>query len=52
MASIHREENVDEADRLAKLVATLGDVADELECPVVVSDSSTDPRTSQCRWYR
>jgi len=42
VASLHREENVDEADRLALLVATLGDVAAELGCPVLVS---THPRT-------
>ncbi len=41
VASLHREENVDEADRLALLVATLGDVASELDCPVLVS---THPR--------
>jgi UDP-N-acetyl-L-fucosamine synthase len=44
VASMHREENVDEADRLALLVDTLGDVAQELGCPVLVS---THPRARQ-----
>ena len=44
LASVHREENVDEADRLALLVATLGDVAEELALPVLVS---THPRTRE-----
>jgi UDP-N-acetylglucosamine 2-epimerase len=44
VASVHREENVDEADRLALMIATLGDVADELNCPVLVS---THPRTRE-----
>jgi len=42
VASLHREENVDEADRLALLVATLADLANALACPVLVS---THPRT-------
>ena len=42
VASLHREENVDEAPRLAVLVDTLGDVAEEFGLPVLVS---THPRT-------
>ncbi len=42
VASVHREENVDEADRLAALVCTLGDVAGDFGLPVLVS---THPRT-------
>lgn len=42
VASVHREENVDDADRLSFLVRTLGDVAEEFELPVLVS---THPRT-------
>ena len=42
VASLHREENVDEAGRLGLVVAALGDLADELDCPVLVS---THPRT-------
>jgi UDP-N-acetyl-L-fucosamine synthase len=42
VASVHREENVDEADRLALVIETLSQVAEELDCPVLVS---THPRT-------
>jgi UDP-N-acetylglucosamine 2-epimerase (non-hydrolysing) len=42
VASIHREENVDEFDRLGLIVETLSDVRDEFSCPVLVS---THPRT-------
>lgn len=42
VASVHREENVDETDRLASLVQTLGDVAEEFGLPILVS---THPRT-------
>jgi UDP-N-acetyl-L-fucosamine synthase len=42
VASLHREENVDEPDRLETIVETLSDVLLEFGCPVVVS---THPRT-------
>jgi UDP-N-acetylglucosamine 2-epimerase len=42
VASVHREENVDDAERLAALVRTLGNVADEFGLPILVS---THPRT-------
>ncbi len=44
VASLHREENVDEVDRLALLIDTLSNVGDDLDCPVLVS---THPRTRQ-----
>jgi UDP-N-acetylglucosamine 2-epimerase (non-hydrolysing) len=42
VASLHREENVDEPDRLETIVETLNDVRFEFGCPIVVS---THPRT-------
>lgn len=42
VASVHREENVDETDRLASLMQALGDVAEEFGLPILVS---THPRT-------
>ena len=42
LASIHREENVDNLDNLAELLIALNKLADEYDCPVVVS---THPRT-------
>lgn len=42
VASVHREENVDDPDRLEALVRTLGDVAADFGLPVLVS---THPRT-------
>jgi UDP-N-acetylglucosamine 2-epimerase (non-hydrolysing) len=43
LATIHRQENVDHADRLGALAATLATVAQELGAPVVVS---VHPRTA------
>lgn len=42
LASVHREENVDHPERLARVVAALGGVAAEFARPVLVS---THPRT-------
>lgn len=42
LASLHREENVDDPVRLARLVAALGALAAEHDLPVIVS---THPRT-------
>ena len=42
LASLHREENVDNPDRLASVLAALGRLVDEYDLPVLVS---THPRT-------
>ena len=42
LASIHREENVDRSESLAKLIEALERIAEEFDLPVVVS---THPRT-------
>ena len=44
LASLHREENVDNLDNLAKLVSSLDALADKHDCQVVVS---THPRTQK-----
>lgn len=42
IASLHREENVDGPERLSALVGALNALADQYDCPVIVS---THPRT-------
>lgn len=42
IVSLHREENVDDGARLKVLLGALGDLADQHDCPVVIS---THPRT-------
>jgi UDP-N-acetyl-L-fucosamine synthase len=42
VVSAHREENVDDADNLRKIVKILGDLAEKYQLPVIVS---THPRT-------
>jgi UDP-N-acetylglucosamine 2-epimerase (non-hydrolysing) len=42
LVSLHREENVDNSERLASVLAALGQLADRYELPVLVS---THPRT-------
>ena len=42
LASVHREENVDNSENLLKLIRTLEAISAEFSCPVIVS---THPRT-------
>ena len=44
VVSSHREENVDDAEKLAELIETLNLLNEEFNCPVIVS---THPRTSK-----
>jgi UDP-N-acetylglucosamine 2-epimerase (non-hydrolysing) len=44
LASVHREENVDDPERLATIVGALGRLAEQHDVPVIVS---THPRTRQ-----